>query len=116
MRSCSAVIWEVEALLQQRRAAIARRKQDLRRDAEAPRDRCYEGGVEPSFKRSSSVSIFARHAGRILLAEDPRVGMWLPVGGELQAGETPLRAARRLLLEETGLSGIYLALPGAIDG
>ncbi len=72
--------------------------------------------MEASSKRSFSVSIFARHAGRVLLARDPRVGMWLPVGGELLAGETPLAGARRLLLEETGLSGTFLALPGAIDG
>ncbi len=42
--------------------------------------------------------------------------MWLPVGGELQPGETPLEAAQWLLLETTGLSGTFRPLPGAIDG
>ncbi|MEV0900151.1 NUDIX domain-containing protein [Actinoplanes sp. NPDC049802] len=45
--------------------------------------------------------------GRILLLnwEDPVTGerLWEPPGGGIDPGETPLRAARRELAEETGL-------------
>lgn len=58
-------------------------------------------------RRSFSVAVFARHAGRILLIRHKRLGKWLPVGGELEPGETPLEAARRELREETGLEGRF---------
>lgn len=63
-------------------------------------------------RQAFSVSIFARNAGRILLVKHKRLGTWLPVGGELDPGETPLEAARRELLEETGLVGSFLHLAG----
>jgi 8-oxo-dGTP pyrophosphatase MutT (NUDIX family) len=69
-------------------------------------------------RRAFSVSVFARHGGRVLLIRHARLGKWLPVGGEIEAGETPLEAARRELREETGLEGRFEA-PGAttfIDG
>lgn len=34
-----------------------------------------------------------------------RLKTWLPVGGEIEAGETPSEAALRELFEETGLRG-----------
>ena len=63
-------------------------------------------------RRAFSVAIFARHHdadGRaaILLIRHKRLGTWLPVGGELEAGETPLEAAHRELFEETGLRGTF---------
>lgn len=61
-------------------------------------------------RRTFSVAIFARHEGRILLAKHKRLGTWLPVGGEVEANETPLEAARRELIEETGLEGIFPTL------
>lgn len=70
-------------------------------------------------RRTFSVAIFARHAGRVLLVKHKRLGTWLPVGGEIEANETPLEAARRELFEETGLEGIFPqldALEGAPPG
>jgi 8-oxo-dGTP pyrophosphatase MutT (NUDIX family)/ketosteroid isomerase-like protein len=66
-------------------------------------------------RRAFSVSIFARHRGRVLLVAHRGLGTWLPVGGEVEPGETPLDAARRELLEETGLRGVFPVLHG-IDG
>jgi ADP-ribose pyrophosphatase YjhB (NUDIX family) len=66
-------------------------------------------------RRAFSVSIFAHHAGRILLIHHKRLGTWLPVGGELHEGETPLEAAQRELFEETGLKGRFTAQLG-VDG
>jgi 8-oxo-dGTP pyrophosphatase MutT (NUDIX family) len=71
-------------------------------------------------RRAFSVSLFARHRGRVLLIRHARLGAWLPVGGEIEPGETPLEAARRELFEETGLAGTFArendsALP-SVDG
>jgi 8-oxo-dGTP pyrophosphatase MutT (NUDIX family) len=48
--------------------------------------------------------------------EHRRLRTWLPIGGELEPGETPLEAARRELGEETGLVGPFRPLEGALDG
>ena len=59
-------------------------------------------------RKTFSVAIFARDpAGRVLLIRHKRLGTWLPVGGEIEAGETPLEAGRRELGEETGLAGAF---------
>ncbi len=72
-------------------------------------------------RRAFSVAIFARRtsgvdAGKVLLIRHKRLQTWLPVGGELEAGETPLEAARRELREETGLDGDFLVVADAVDG
>ncbi|GEJ57534.1 NUDIX domain-containing protein [Anaeromyxobacter diazotrophicus] len=63
-------------------------------------------------RRAFSVSVFCRHGGAVLLIHHRRLGAWLPVGGEIEPGETPLEAARRELREETGLEGTFVAGAG----
>jgi 8-oxo-dGTP pyrophosphatase MutT (NUDIX family) len=67
-------------------------------------------------RRAFSVAVYARRGDRVLVIEHRRLATWLPIGGELEAGETPLEAARRELREETGMSGSFRALEGALDG
>jgi 8-oxo-dGTP diphosphatase len=67
-------------------------------------------------RRAFSVAIYARRKDRVLVIRHRRLATWLPVGGELEAGETPLEAARRELREETGLEGTFARLEGACDG
>ena len=66
-------------------------------------------------RRAFSVAVFCRHEGEVLLVRHRRLGTWLPVGGEIEPGETPLEAARRELREETGLEGRFPAGLG-VDG
>ena len=70
-------------------------------------------------RRSFSVAVFVRVnevAPRILVVKHKRLGTWLPVGGEMEAGETPLEAAKRELNEETGLQGKFSRLAFHCDG
>jgi 8-oxo-dGTP diphosphatase len=68
-----------------------------------------------SGRRAFSVAVFCRNGGEVLLVRHRRLGTWLPVGGEIEPGETPLEAARRELSEETGLQGEFP--PGlGVDG
>ena len=67
-------------------------------------------------RRAFSVAVYARRGDRVLVIEHRRLRTWLPVGGELSTGETPLEAARRELGEETGLAGRFRPLTGALDG
>ena len=67
-------------------------------------------------RRAFSVAVYARRAKQILVIEHKRLKTWLPIGGEVEAGETPLEAARRELREETGLTGDFHPLRGALDG
>ncbi len=67
-------------------------------------------------RRAFSVAVYARRGERVLMIEHRRLRTWLPIGGELEPGETPLEAARRELREETGLAGPFRPLVDALDG
>jgi 8-oxo-dGTP pyrophosphatase MutT (NUDIX family) len=67
----------------------------------------------PGPRRAFSVAVYARRGDRVLVIEHRRLATWLPIGGELDPGETPLEAAQRELREETGLVGRFrLGWPG----
>ncbi len=68
-----------------------------------------------TLRRAFSVAVYPRHQGRVLLIHHRRLGIWLPPGGEMLPGETPLEAARRELFEETGLVG-HFPVTTEIDG
>jgi len=72
--------------------------------------------TEAAPRRAFSVAVYARRADRVLVIEHRRQRTWLPIGGELEPGETPREAAVRELGEETGLAGRFRLLAGALDG
>ena len=67
-------------------------------------------------RRAFSVAVYARRGPQVLVIRHRRLETWLPIGGELEAGETPLEAAVRELRAETGLEGAFPVLEGAADG
>src|SRR5262245_29422295 len=72
--------------------------------------------TSPSGRRAFSVAVYARRGETLLVIHHTRLRTWLPIGGELEAGETPLEAAVRELREETGMTGRFDVLDGAADG
>jgi 8-oxo-dGTP pyrophosphatase MutT (NUDIX family) len=67
-------------------------------------------------RRAFSVAIYVRRGREVLVIEHRRLKTWLPIGGELEPGETPLEAAVRELREETGIAAEFRAVRDALDG
>jgi len=53
--------------------------------------------------REWTVATFVVHQGRVLLLFHSKIGLWLPPGGHIEAGELPDEAAVREVWEETGV-------------
>lgn len=63
-------------------------------------------------------TVFERGTGRVLLVRrgrPPRMGEWGIPGGAMELGETAFEAARREVLEETGLEADPFAVVTAVD-
>jgi ADP-ribose pyrophosphatase YjhB (NUDIX family) len=60
--------------------------------------------------RHFTVAVFVVHAGRVLLHYHRKLRRWLPPGGHIEDNELPDEAARREVLEETG---VHIRLVGA---
>ncbi|GAB2716357.1 hypothetical protein GCM10027072_06000 [Streptomyces bullii] len=67
----------------------------------------------PGGPLAAEVRVFDRSLTRILLVCHRRRG-WVPPGGRVEPGETPREAARRELLEETGVRARLRYAPVAV--
>jgi 8-oxo-dGTP pyrophosphatase MutT (NUDIX family) len=54
------------------------------------------------------VTVFLVHDGRVLFANHPRYGKWVPIGGHIDLDENPDQAVFREVEEETGITEIEL--------
>lgn len=67
-------------------------------------------------RRAFSVGVFLVDKDCVLLIKHKLLGLWLPVGGEMNDGETPAEAAARETKEETGQDVIFPDLGRSLDG
>src|SRR5438105_1836856 len=76
--------------------------------------------------RHFTVAVFVVFKGQVLLHYHRKLGKWLPPGGHIEDNELPDQAARREVLEETGIrvrlvgglpvdEPVQLALPAGIQ-
>lgn len=59
-------------------------------------------------KRDYTASVYIFEESRVLLIFHPKLKKWLPPGGHIEENETPHEAAKREVLEETGLDIEFL--------
>jgi 8-oxo-dGTP pyrophosphatase MutT (NUDIX family) len=59
-------------------------------------------------ERQFTTTVYIFHGKKVLLHKHAKFGKWLPPGGHIEANETPPEAARREVLEETGLEISFL--------
>jgi 8-oxo-dGTP pyrophosphatase MutT (NUDIX family) len=60
-------------------------------------------------------TVYVVNEGATALHHHDKLEMWLPPGGHVDRGETPVETARREVREETGLDVELLAEPGPIE-
>ena len=65
--------------------------------------------------RHFTVTGFVVHEGRTLLHWHPKVKMWLPPGGHIEANEDPVQAVIREIEEETGVQSKVVSTGPIID-
>ncbi len=59
---------------------------------------------ESATSRDFTVAVFVVRAGHVILHQHRKLGIWLPPGGHIEPDELPDDAARREVLEETGIA------------
>ncbi|WP_326549983.1 NUDIX hydrolase [Micromonospora sp. NBC_01813] len=79
-------------------------------DARVWLERARQGVTDPF---AAEVWVFEEKLQQVLLVRHRWRG-WVPPGGRVEGGETPREAARRELLEETGIVAELLTEPAAV--
>lgn len=58
--------------------------------------------------REFTATVYVFNQNKVLLHKHKKLGKWLPPGGHIEPNETPPEAARREVLEETGLEITFI--------
>jgi 8-oxo-dGTP pyrophosphatase MutT (NUDIX family) len=59
-------------------------------------------------EKQFTATVYIFYENKVLLHLHKKLGKWLPPGGHLEPNETPPEAARREVLEETGLEIVFI--------